>query len=99
MKYSKFKKIANRKNMNLLIELDKLEQFKDGQTILVKDNRTVQKDDGFEVTPIAWTGSQLFVVCPLCGHIHIHGLAGGEYSGSRLAHCHDGWYEIQPIIA
>lgn len=109
MKYTEFKKIAKKKSVHVLIDLDSLEQFKEGQKILVKDNRTVQEGDRFIVRPVAVTESQLYVVCPLCGEVHVHGLGksseykgvlpSGDFCGSRVSHCHDGDYEINLVIA
>lgn len=108
MKYSRFKKFAKRKDVHMLIDLDTLEQFKDGQTILVKDKRTVKKGDGYEVEPIAVTNSHMYVVCPFCGHIHKHGLPdaileedvlpSGDFCGTRESHCHKSIYDIYLII-
>lgn len=110
MKYTEFKKIAKKNSVHLLIDLASLEQFKEGQKILVKDNRTVRKDNRFEVKPVAVTESgQFYVVCPLCGEIHVHGLGKlseqvgdlpcGDFGGSRVSHCHDGGYDFDLIIA
>lgn len=104
MKFMKFKQFSKRKNIEMMIDLDSLEQIKNGQNVIVKDNRTVLKEDGcFEVLPIAWSGSQVFIVCPFCGEIHQHGLAGGSYTETRTPHCKesDGMrcYRIRPVIA
>ena len=112
MIFSDFKKIASHKSVHLLTDLNELEKVKEGRTILVKDHRTIWKGDRYEVRPIAVTDVQMFVVCPVCGEIHVHNLPDAEcergvlpcgvFSGSRRSHCkeHDHCdYDINLIIA
>lgn len=114
MKFSEFKRIAKKKGVLKLIDLDSLEQVKEGQKILVKDNRTQQNEDGhFLVKPIAMTETQMFVVCPVCGEVHVHGLEkeakveegcilpSDNFCGHRVSHCKGlrTVYQIYLIIA
>lgn len=110
MKYSKFQERAKKEDVHLLIDLGELEQFTRGNVLCVRDKRTVQKDNRFEVYPIALTEKQIFVVCPLCGHIHVHGLGddvvhndrclpSGDFCNSKTADCSEGNYDIYLIIA
>lgn len=111
MKFTKFKQFAKKKSVHLLIDLDSLEQVKEGQKTLVKDHRTVMKGNRYEVKPVAVTDTHFFVVCPVCGEIHVHGLADaviqkgclpcGDFCGSRTSDCAEGGscYEIYLVIA
>ncbi|MBR4435136.1 MAG: hypothetical protein IKS90_03455 [Clostridia bacterium] len=110
MKFTEFKKIAKKKSVHLLIDLDSLEQVKEGQKILVKDHRTVQEENRFKVKPVAVTESgQFYVVCPICKEVHVHGLGkasdqkgdlpSGVFCGSRVSHCHEGDYDFRIVIA
>lgn len=55
--------------------LTKYRDSKDRRVIKVKDRRTKLNKDGiYEVYPITITKKQIYVVCPFCHEIHIHGL-------------------------
>ena len=56
---------------------------------LYKDVRSFQDEEGeWHVYPIATSRTQVYIVCPHCGCIHVHGnsLAHG-YIGHRGSHC------------
>lgn len=104
MKYTDFMKKVKKENneMSILIDLHDLETHKEGNGCHVVDPRSQKIDGVWKVTPIAWTNSQIYVVCPFCGKIHVHGAGGGKYTGSRLAHCTDeavSQYEVDYVIA
>ena len=112
MKYTKFKQIAKRKSVHLWIDLDSLEQVKEGQKILVKDSRTVREGNRYKIKPVAVSeDGRFYVVCPVCGEIHRHTLDKkseskgmlpcGCFSGSRNGDCidPDGSYDFEFIIA
>ena len=83
MKYSEFKKLSKKKDCHLFIDLNDLEQYKEGQKVLASDHETKViegHDDYYEVRPIAVSKSPysylwyVYFVCPVCGQIHVHGL-------------------------
>lgn len=103
MKFCRFKKSTTQSPFiytgKVLIDLNDLTVFhpaNDNRIKLVKDERSF-KDSMWHVKPIAMTKKQIFVVCPICGEIHVHGMANGSYEGSRTPHCknfevHENYY-------
>ena len=99
----------NQYKVDLCIDLDKLEirpcKLKHpswGRNspyfCLVKDKRSFQDKEGFwHVYPIALSRNRVWIVCPLCECIHIHGndpkygYADNEYI--KIAHCSSEWRE------
>jgi len=55
------------------------------QIKLVKDNRSFISAEGYwQVYPVGFDyGHCVYIVCPHCGEIHIH----GAQPGHRLSHC------------
>jgi len=58
---------------------------------LCRDKRSFLDDKGYwNVYPVAFNPAQVFVVCPHCGEIHLHG-RGQEpefkYEGHRVCQC------------
>ena len=52
------------------------------------DKRTKFINGVLHIKPIAFNESQFFVVCPMCGEIHIHGRGTDRKAyGARLSHC------------
>lgn len=52
------------------------------------DSRTVLQDRTYKVKPIGESHSQYYIVCPLCGEIHVHGNGKGEGAlGARIKQC------------
>lgn len=84
MKYTDLKKLR------LKFDEDNIEKFKEKNMIKVKDKRTrLNKNGVYEVYPLAVDNKHVYVVCPYCYDIHIHGRveeADGTY-GSRSPHC------------
>lgn len=72
-----------------------------GKIVIAHDPLSEQvSEKEFVVTPVAMHGQSLYVVCPFCGDIHVHGACDGAYSGGRNPDCMcDGVYKITPIIA
>jgi hypothetical protein len=102
MKYTKFKnKYGN--SEDLLVNLNDLETYMQGNMKKVKDNRNELIDGVWKVHPIMITDNNVFVVCPVCGEIHGHNVDMGEYIGGRTVHCKvendDCAYDIQLIVA
>lgn len=92
MKYRKFIQVVKDKQGKIPSSLERLQMTKkDGSQIII-DPETVEEKGVFKVRPVAVVGNQIFIVCPLCGQIHVHGCI----AGSRSAHCKDmtGVYEI-----
>lgn len=76
----------------LLVDLKSLTTFTWEQNIkLVQDQRSFYDNiEGFwHVYPIATDRVRVYIVCPYCGDIHIHGAGGGNYEGHRVEHCKD----------
>ncbi len=73
--------------------LERLQITKKNGSQIIIDPETIEEEEGvFKVKPVAVVGNQVFIVCPLCGQIHVHGCV----AGSRNSHCKDmtGVYEI-----
>lgn len=74
MRFCRFKKT---KRAELVIDIHSLEEYRSpsNRSIrLCKDNRSFLDSDGFwNVFPIAFNDAQVYVVCPHCGEIHLHG--------------------------
>lgn len=79
MKYTEFKKLK------LNYDENNLEKFKEKNIIKVKDKRTrLNKNGIYEVYPLAVDNKQIYVICPFCKDIHVHGLVedtDGTYGG------------------
>lgn len=95
MRFSEFKRLLNRKHsqmeqINLLIPLDELYVFKSANNKLIKlveDGRSFERDGRWIIQPIAISESFVYIVCPFCHEIHLHGNDGGAYEGVRVTHC------------
>lgn len=75
---------------NLKIKYDEcnIEKYKEKNVIKVRDKRTVLNEESvYEVYPIAIYNDQVYVVCPYCKEIHIHGYTGGSIPGYRSPFC------------
>ena len=59
-------------------------------------------DKDLDAIVIAVDPEYVYVLCPFCGKVHVHGSNGAVYSadyGHRLAHCkerHSGGYYLKP---
>jgi len=90
MRFNDYKKS---KGIEHAVDLNSLETYKSKRIILVRDNQSFIDADGYwHVYPIGFNKSQVYVVCPHCGKIHLHGRGEGpdyEYEGHRARHCSD----------
>jgi len=85
---------GNQYKVELHIDLDGLESapctIKYHKRVkLYKDKRSFQDKEGeWHVYPIATSRTQVYIVCPHCGCIHVHGNAPiYGYAGHRGSHC------------
>lgn len=93
MRFSEFKKEVKQKRVKVTIPLTDLEQYhpaNDKRVILVKDPRSYQTDGKWNIYPIRINSDHVYIVCPYCGEIHVHGNSKGCYEGWRCPHCKDG---------
>ena len=52
------------------------------------DHRSFIDSDGYwNIYPIAIDSFYVYIVCPYCQQIHIHGNDKGHYEGPRCSHC------------
>ena len=91
MKLSLFKQ---NKNVELVIDINNLEEYRapgNRSIMLCRDKRSYLDDEGYwNVYPIAYNSTQVFVVCPQCGEIHMHGRGQApefRYEGHRASQC------------
>ena len=96
-----FKKKANSRTrkMNVLVDLDQISAFYPAgmrvtkttpkSVLLAEDPRSHFNGEFWEVYPLATTPTNVYIVCPYCKMIHIHGNRVGDYEGLRRPHCKD----------
>ena len=96
-----FKKKANSRTrkMNVLVDLDQISAFYPAgmrvtkttpkSVLLAEDPRSHFNGEFWEVYPLATTPTNVYIVCPYCKMIHIHGNRVGDYEGFRCPHCKD----------
>lgn len=55
------------------------------------DTRTFKDNKGYyHVYPFGFTERQVYIVCPLCGETHFHGIGtDNNYQGHRVKHCRE----------
>lgn len=92
MRFSEFKQYIRKWffSGNVLINFEDLETYhsqNDKRVLLVRDNRSYQKNGIWNIYPIARDKHQVFIVCPYCGEVHLHGNNQGNYEGMRVPHC------------
>lgn len=89
-RYTKSKRFSEKKG-ELFIDLNDLEVFKwKGNRQSVIDRRSFDNPaECWHVYPIAVDNVHVFIVCPFCGNIHLHGAGGGDYEGHRVEHCNE----------
>lgn len=94
MLFKDFKKYVKSKGFSekeggLFIDLNDLGVIEwDGGKKLVIDGRSFDSPPGWwHVYPVALDKTHVYIVCPFCGNIHLHGAGGGDYEGHRIAHC------------
>lgn len=74
----------------LFIGLNEVGIVQCGRKKLATDRRSFDSPPGcWHVYPVALDKTHVYIVCPYCGYIHIHGAGGGDYEGHRTAHCND----------
>ena len=88
----KYKKIKNR----LIPDANKRIKLKKNKVI---DLMSKKVNGEWKVSPVLLTKKNIYVVCPYCGKIHVHGLCGGSYAGIRTADCGNGIYYIDCVKA
>ena len=82
MNFKEFKKLKIQYNQC------NIEEFKEGKALKVKDNRTILNNENvYEVYPIASDSKRVYVICPYCNEIHIHGLNKETIPGYRMPFC------------
>ncbi len=89
MTFAEYKKLKPWRFITRL-EFDSLEKYHPDNNklkVLVRDSRSFQEEGMWHVYPIALTNSQVYIVCPYCGEVHVHGNSEGCYEGHRTAHC------------
>ena len=91
MRFCKFKKS---KRAELVVDISSLEEYRslsNKSKRLCKDNRSFVDGEGFwNVYPVAFNKEQVYVVCPHCGEIHLHGRGEQpdyKYEGHRACQC------------
>jgi hypothetical protein len=90
----RFRHFKQTKGIELVIDIKNLEEYRSPgkkSIRLCKDKRSFVDNDGYwNVYPIAFNPAQVYVVCPHCGEIHMHG-RGQEpefkYEGHRVTQC------------
>lgn len=94
MRFSEFNRLLNRRSnhdqIEMLIPLADLQIFHPTNNKLiklVKDCRSVEIEGRWHIQPIALSRTHVFIVCPYCHEIHLHGNANGFYEGVRVPHC------------
>jgi hypothetical protein len=82
------------KSVELAADIAGLEEYRapgNKSTRLCRDKRSFLDGGGYwNVYPIGFNSSQVFVVCPHCGEIHLHGRGQGpefRYEGHRASQC------------
>ena len=87
-KYAKSKRFTEKEG-ELFIDLNDLGMIEwEGGKRLVIDGRSFDSPPGcWHVYPVALDKTHVYIVCPYCGHIHLHGAGGGDFEGHRIAHC------------
>lgn len=82
----KFSDLKRKYEINPLV-LDRLEIWKEKNVLQVHDTANAQKDGFPMVFPITETNKQIFIACPYCNQIHVHGKPEGVDDRWRLSHC------------
>lgn len=86
-------------NGRLFIGLNELGTVQRGRKKLAIDGRSFASPPGhWHVYPVAQDKTRVYIVCPYCGRIHIHGAGGGDYEGHRVEHC-NGYSHIRGIVS
>lgn len=82
MKFTEFRELKIKYDESNIIK------FKEKNVIKVEDKRTKLNKDGlYEVYPLALHRNQVYIICPYCNEIHLHGCAEGSIPGFRNPFC------------
>lgn len=54
------------------------------------DSRSFMRDGFWQVYPVGVDQHHVYIVCPHCGEIHLHGHTVDGYEGHRVSHCKSG---------
>jgi len=91
MRLSRFKQT---KSVELIVEMNSLEEYRvsgNKSSRLCRDKRSFLDSEGYwNVYPIGFNSTQVFVACPHCGEIHLHGRGREpeyQYQGHRASQC------------
>ena len=91
MRLSRYKKSTVAKTVIDLNDLGTYLAPYNHRVKLAIDGRSFKDDEGYwHVYPIGFSDCQVYIICPHCGEIHMHGKHGktiGDYEGWRVAHC------------
>lgn len=95
MNISEFKQYAKKWSkgkdpVKLLFPLEQLELLPADKKrkIFAVDHRSFVDSEGrWNIYPIAIDNYHVYIVCPLCRKVHIHGNDRGCYEGPRCPHC------------
>ena len=97
----RFSEYTKSKDIEHVVDLGSLETYKHKRITLVKDKRSFMDNEGYwHVYPIGFNKSQVCVVCPSCGKVHLHGRGekpDGKYEGHRATHCSGNGYIIERL--
>ena len=90
----KARQVKQNEAIEMVIDISSLEEYRspsNKRIRLCRDRRSFIDGEGYwNVYPFGFSSAQVFVVCPHCGEIHIHG-RGQEpeflYEGHRVPQC------------
>ena len=89
-----FSEFRKQKDIELVINLDELEKYghpNNKAVKVVKDKRSyvaqVRGAEYYHVYPVGYCDVHVYIVCPHCGDIHLHGRGDGDGEGHRVSHC------------
>lgn len=98
----RLRRFEKEKGIKLMIDLKTLEIYHAKANKNVKlcfDKRSYVGEDGFwHVYPIGYKWNQIFIVCPYCGEIHVHGYGEGHRGEHCVEHEVDGMPKIGYFI-
>ena len=91
MRLSRFKQT---KSVGLVVDMNCFKEYRvpgNKNVRLCRDTRSFLDGEGYwNVYPIGFNSAQVFVVCPHCGEIHMHGRVREleyQYEGHRASQC------------
>jgi predicted RNA-binding Zn-ribbon protein involved in translation (DUF1610 family) len=94
MRYSQFKKFVKKYEFwctgEILHEESDLENYHPENSKLIKlirDKRSKKVKGLWKVYPLAVDRHHVYIACPHCGKVHIHGANKDGYAGVRVPHC------------